>query len=435
VFARLSLLAVAAALATAPAAKADSISYIEDGDVYLTTPDGARTHRVTASGGYSFASQSDDGRIVALKGKRIQLLDRWGTVQADFTPVASGTAGTITFNGPFDPVISPDGSRIAYGFYVQYTHGDPSCGLPGGCWEGHLYAGTGYSPSTGPAEWTDPAFAPNYGRTDPSWIDNGRTLISGPASAYLSHVGIDTLGDDKHEAAKWFSDFSEGVQNLFDAELSRQGAGLAAIANTTGDSLRVYRVSGPPAESNPPEGCLAAPKRGSAYESPSWSPDGTRLAWSDESGIYVADLPGLAAACPVASTITVRQIAPRGRRPDWGPADLPDPSTRPPSPQTQANTPVPAPAPALARPKLRVTAGKGLAVKVTVPVAGTLSATAKKGARVVATASARRVKAGTVSLTLKRTKAGRRVHGRVRVRVVLKSGGAAQQATLAVKLR
>lgn len=205
VFARLSLLALAAALIAAPAAKADSISYIKDGDVYLTTPDGAQTHRVTASGGYSSASQSDDGRIVALKGRRIQLLDRWGTVQADFTPVGSGTAGTITFNGPFDPAISPDGTRIAYGFYVQYTHGDPGCGLPGGCWEGHLYAGTGYSPSSGPAEWTDAAFAPNYGRTDPSWIDNSRTLISGPASAYLSHTGIDTLGDDKHEAAKWFS--------------------------------------------------------------------------------------------------------------------------------------------------------------------------------------------------------------------------------------
>lgn len=64
-------------------------------------------------------------------------------------------------------------------------------------------------------------------------------------------------------------DFSDGVQNLFDAEMNRQGTGVAAIANTTGDSLRVYRVSGAPAESNPPEGCLAAPKRGSAYESPS----------------------------------------------------------------------------------------------------------------------------------------------------------------------
>lgn len=433
VFARLSLLAIAAALAAAPAAKADSISYIKDGDVYLTTPDGARTHRVTASGGYSFASQSDDGRIVALKGRRIHLLDRWGTVQADFTPVGSGTAGTITFNGPFDPVISPDGSRIAYGFYVQYTHGDPNCGLPGGCWEGHLYAGTGYSPSTGPAEWTDPAFAPNYGRTDPSWIDNSRTLISGPASAYLSHTGIDTLGDDRHEAAKWFSDFSEGVQNLFDAEMNRQGTAVAAIANTTGDSLRVYRVSGPPSESNPPEGCLAAPKRGSAFESPSWSPDGERLAWSDESGIYVAALPGLAAGCPDASRVAVQQIAPGGRRPDWGPADLPDPSTRPaPAP---APSPAPAPAPAPAPlPKFAVTAGKGLKVKVTVPAAGTLSATAKKGSRVVAKAGSRKVKAGTVSLTLKRTKAGRRARGRVSVRVVLRSGGAAHNATLTVKL-
>jgi hypothetical protein len=268
---------------------------------------------------------------------------------------------------------------------------------------------------------------------DPSWIDDTRTLISGPSSAYLSHTGIDTLGDDKHEAAKWFSDFSEGVQNLFDAEMNRQGTGVAAIANTTGDSLRVYRVSGAPAEGNPPEGCLAAPKRGSAYESPSWSPDGAGLAWSDESGIYVAALPGLAGGCPDAGAIKVVQIAPGGRRPDWGPADLPDPSTRPVPEPVDPPAPAPSPAPVA---KLAVTAGKGLTVRVAVPAAGTLSANARKGGRVVATAAARKVKAGTVTLALTRTKAGRRAHGRVTVRVLLKpAAGPAQQATLAVKLR
>src|SRR3954453_4361853 len=81
-----------AAAAAAPAAHADSISYIKDGNIHLTTPDGSRDHQVTTAGGYSYASQADDGRIMALHGKRFQLLDQWGRVQADFSPVADGTA-------------------------------------------------------------------------------------------------------------------------------------------------------------------------------------------------------------------------------------------------------------------------------------------------------------------------------------------------------
>ena len=143
-----ALLAVLAGLAVAPAtAAADSILYMRDGDVYLTTPDGSHAARVTTSGGYASATQADDGRIIALKDSRFHLLNRYGDVLADFSPVAPGTAGTITLKGPFDPAISPDGTKVAYGFYVQYKAGDPNCGRPGGCQVGHLYAGTGYSRS------------------------------------------------------------------------------------------------------------------------------------------------------------------------------------------------------------------------------------------------------------------------------------------------
>jgi hypothetical protein len=305
---------------------------------------------------------------------------------------------------------------------VQYTHGDPNCGLPGGCWEGHLYAGTGYSPSTGPADWNDPAFAPNYGWTDPAWMDNARTLLSGPSSAYLSHTGVDTLGDAKHEAAEWFSDYTNNAQNLFDGELNRQGSGVAYVANSAGDSLRIYHVNGTPQQGNPPQGCLSAPSRGSAWESPSWSPDGQRLAASDASGLYVVDVPGIDAGCPDAAAVTVKTIAPGGRFPDWGPADLPDPSTRPAAPAGPA-APGPATTPGGAAKPVTPksgTAGKGggsakaafsarvvkvsgtaITVKVAVPVAGRLAATAERKGKKIAVAKPRAVKAGTTTLTLK----------------------------------
>lgn len=446
--------AALAATAAVPAADADSISYIKDGNVHLTTPDGTQTHQVTTAGGYSSASQADDGRILALHGKRFHLLDQWGRVQADFSPIADGTAGTVTVNGPFDPVISPDGSKVAYGMYVQYTTGNPLCGLPGGCWQGHLYAATGYSTSTGAADWSSGStFAPNFGWTDPSWIDNDRTLLSGPSSAYLSDSGVDTLGDDKHEAAEWFSDHSNGASNMFDGAMSRQGTGAAFVVNTTGDELRIYHAAGAPVKDNPPASCLSAPKRSGAWESPTWSPDGNRLAASDASGLYVVDLPGIQAGCPDAASVKVVTIAPGGRKPSWGPASLPDPSQRPADAAPLPGGVVKTPAPSGSTPVPQVTpkggAGaaklsgtivkatkKTITVRITTPGAGRLSATALIGRKAVATASGRKVKAGTTTLTLKATKNGRRALQRGAKKVTVRATftpttGKAQKLTLA----
>ncbi len=62
------------------AASADSIAYIKDGNVWPTTPDGARQYQVTTTGGYSDVSQADDGTMIALNGVRLHKLARDGTV-------------------------------------------------------------------------------------------------------------------------------------------------------------------------------------------------------------------------------------------------------------------------------------------------------------------------------------------------------------------
>jgi hypothetical protein len=316
---RAAALGGVAVLALPAAAGADSISFVRDGDVHLATPDGSRTVRLTTEGGYRSASQADDGRIVALRGSRLRLLDRRGAVLADFSPVAAGTAGSIQLSGPFDPVLSPDGSRVAYGFFVQYRTGDPHCGRPGGCQTGQLYAGTGYARSTGPAEWDEAGFRPEWGWGDPSWIDDRRTLLSGPSSAFVEQVAIDEAGDPA-TAAEWFSEGAVG--NLYDGELNRQGTGAAFVANSQGDRLLVYRLPGA-APATAPQGCLDAPASGGAWSSPSWSPDGERLVWAGPQGLYVATLAGLAGGCPAGDAVAVRTMLPGATAPDWGPADVP----------------------------------------------------------------------------------------------------------------
>ncbi len=112
---RSRLLALCGALialaVVAPAASADSIAYIKDGDVWLATPDGSRQQQVTKTGTYSYVSQADDGTMAALvPGERIQKLSRTGEVLAELaTYVSDGApqAGPVNqFAGPFNPEIS-----------------------------------------------------------------------------------------------------------------------------------------------------------------------------------------------------------------------------------------------------------------------------------------------------------------------------------------
>src|SRR3954451_11077352 len=104
------------ALVCAPAAIADSIAYVKDGNVWLSTPDGSRTYQVTSTGGYADVSQADDGTMIALNGVRLHKLDRMGNVTADFKTPVSNTqpAGQKSFWGPYNPAISPDGTKVAY---------------------------------------------------------------------------------------------------------------------------------------------------------------------------------------------------------------------------------------------------------------------------------------------------------------------------------
>src|SRR5689334_15458032 len=108
---RISPLAIVlAALALPATAQADSISFIKGGDVWLAAPDGSQQTRLTTSGAYKAASQGDDGTLVAISDRKLYRLDRTtGAILNEInTPLGIG------WFGPWEPAVSPDGTKVAY---------------------------------------------------------------------------------------------------------------------------------------------------------------------------------------------------------------------------------------------------------------------------------------------------------------------------------
>ena len=198
---------VALALGAPAVAQADSIAYIKAGNVFLATTDGAREYQVTFDGGYSTVSQADSGRMVALRGDHIRHLERDGRVIADIaTPVSTTTDPTMQFKGPFDPAISPDGTRVAYTLLLAVQAYGP--GLPAALLHvKRLYHGTGFTDPNRLTAWDEPGFKRRSG-----WIDAqlGRQQ-HGPAVDPYILPNEDTVlwspsASDDSGLKRWFED-------------------------------------------------------------------------------------------------------------------------------------------------------------------------------------------------------------------------------------
>src|SRR5689334_14017999 len=170
---RFALLAALAALAIPAAASADSIVYLKDGNVWLSSPDASKQYQVTFDGGYSSPSQANDGTIAAIHAKQLVRLDRSGHVLSTIDAV--GSDGNPNFFGPYEARISPDGTKIAYWFgsYTSYT--GPGTGCSSTCEYGHLES---QSTWTYADHFTDPSSQSDYykGITQPEWLSNDRIL-------------------------------------------------------------------------------------------------------------------------------------------------------------------------------------------------------------------------------------------------------------------
>ncbi len=186
---------------TAPPAAADSIVYAKDGNLFLTSPDGSKGYQLTRDGGYSEPSQADNGIVGALRYKQLVRLDRSGQLlNAPIDAMGSDRNGG-PLGGPYEPRISPDGTRFAYddaalsrdgsqlamtdanGLYVAATNGPAWSGEP-------PYPQPDYvNPDSGFAKPTIQCSAA-VKAVNPSWSPDGGLL------AYTAPDGLHVMRPD-----------------------------------------------------------------------------------------------------------------------------------------------------------------------------------------------------------------------------------------------
>ena len=290
----------------APAAHADSIAYVKDGDVWLSTSDGSRQYQVTYRGGYADVSQSDDGTLIALTGVRLHKLDRAGNVLADFDTPVSDTRppGSRVFYGPFDPAISPDGSKVAYTYYYMTQSQNPTC-FPPDCVTTINEGGTGYSHSDRQTGWDEPGLGHHSGWRNPAWADDDTLVLSDPTHLPNRDVVLDTISDGPPGLAHpWITDTVEGNPHVGGGDITRDKRKLAFVTGENDSTLTLYYApvfptvftdGEPPAGSDPFVCYRYSGAIGGRFGTPSFAPDGRHLAWGDGAGISVVDVPDFSA--------------------------------------------------------------------------------------------------------------------------------------------
>jgi hypothetical protein len=425
---RSALIAILFLLTAAPAAGAASIAYIDGGDVWLSSLDGTQKVRlatpvVNGAGEtekWLAVAASDSGRIVAARNfpgrnsgfSRFKVWEPNGTSTVE-GPLNAPSGWAIQIY-PLGFDVTADGSHMVYGYsnsgfccpqsFAQGTYVRPvtnsslePINVPG---EEHptLFGSRMIAHSGGIVD-VQGTSAPPYGTDFTPWID-----VSG--SGYeLRRTDVAANGQlSALELEQW----NAGTQTV----------GKIAVVATQGvDQPPTFAID-----------CFV-PASGVAKDA-SLSLDATRIAWTDDGGLKVAGAP-TTAADPCALTSPPVVISPTASQGAIGGANMaaflptsgPPPSGGPPSggpPSGGGRAPV-ATVPRKVTTKA-LAGAKGVPIKVRVAragkvkISGTVPGKVLKSSRsvVVATGSATAKRAGTVTVRVRLTAAGRKKRSRLK---------------------
>jgi hypothetical protein len=297
----LSLLAATLlALAVAAPASAGSVAYIDDHNLWFSSPDGARKVQVTRGGNndasWMFPSQGRDGKTVVVHNDAFdngashrEVLYLYGPtgklVTAYVMPRYAGTASAVY---PIGLDMDWNSNAVAYGY--QY------CGWA--C--GSLYKGFWLTFSDNQGAFpSDPqgqsdAFNPTFYKTRVVFRDSGGNIFVQPDVAEApftsSYQGWITHGDGYFLSRAEVSPANDQVAIDWIRDDGATGITVAQHSGTVPSDLVT---------------ACDIPAAGKASYA-TFSPDGSQMAWTDDEGLKVAGVPNLAAGKPGAKPKAIR---------------------------------------------------------------------------------------------------------------------------------
>lgn len=407
---RSAMLALLFLLATAATAGATQISYVDQGQVWVSTLDGTQKRaisgpapEVTAGEGRAWTeqAQSDDGWIVGVArvpshtgaAAPTRLWNPAGAVA-----VQSGLGYHAAYNNgslavPVQLDLTPGGQQMTY-TYADMVYGFPTSTLYQGTWIQNTSNSSG-----------EPFDVPSLigsSLAGSRWV--GVDDNAGSADDNVVVQSADGQAPFGTTYARWFH--ATGARSV---DVAANGSVVGVIFRLGNDRPYALALFG--------AGGVGAPLTGASCDLPavgdvravSLSQDGGSVAWTDDRGLLVARTPplGSGSPCPLAAAPVV--ISPTGSYPSLGATTLATPPSGPGTPPgtttprtpTGRDTTPSKPSVAVAKTVKATAFAKGLSVVVTVKGKGTVAVTAKVGKTTLAARSAKVKKAGRVRLTLK----------------------------------
>jgi hypothetical protein len=330
----LSLLVV---LLGASAARADSLVYMKAGNVWISHGDGSNARQVTgAPNTWSWPTEDNSGKILVAGGQEVvnagiedtagsevYRLNQKGTSLStpQQTPGSQSTVNCPTYP-PQNLRVAPDGAHFVYHAWFC-DHDITFIGTVGGA---------GFSGSEYMSDFVYPY-----------WVDNSDFVVSRGGVPLQDSDGewwVHDLGDKPDYGYNWFGDPASyagdpgGWATGFDGiAVSRDGTKMATLeedgANWFGAAHKVvialWSAGGAPTPAHPTVptptfkcdfNLPADPDTTLWYDNagPTFSPDGTRLAFAEPDGIHIANVSSLSCA-------SAPLVIPGATQPFWSAGD------------------------------------------------------------------------------------------------------------------
>jgi hypothetical protein len=401
-------LGVGALVVPAAPAAATTLAFVKGGAVWVSAADGSQSREVGT--GLSSPALGDDGTVYALAG---------GDQVAVLPPGAPRRSSIpVTGTGDDELAVSPNGDELAWRDVQQ--------GL------GNLEDGVTVQ------RVADGRRTNVLGDSAPVWFSNSEMTMGGPNGGDLYSAATNA-----ETPAVWPAEYTTAYDtSIYLYAIDRadnRGAGVMDITTGGGPpasdpkahTLVVFPVSDAAPTVATGQFCVIDGSQADPIEvsNVTWSPDGNTLAWQEPDGIHAVSIPSTSSCTTIPAP---HLVVAGGSDPSWGPSDdrrFPEPAApppkppKPPSPPSPPSPPKPPSPPAKPtkhqltrlslphRPQAATLAGRGLVVKVSTPVTGTLRATVTTTAqaarhhdlplRTIAGATRRVKRAGTVTLHLR----------------------------------